>query len=296
MRANNPLQLALWELPTIWPSSPKPAVAVSVGTGYSVAAPLTDVPLRGILKDGFIPRVFRSLMASPSLHGQNSWSATMNSVEPHFRYCYHRLNLPLDATEPEMDDVSQMPWLRSQVENFLTIDDGPIRAAHALWAASFYFELEQLPAYVDGLFSCQGNILCRRSAGGVFTDAIVSQFPEAAMVVNESETLGHLGVCACCEQCRYFSMPVSFEARSLTESVSMHLRLSRDEQWIISGFPHDLTWFIGQQDLQPYRKHERSIAPAGGCFCCRASKKRRLPTECEIPRKHKKSNHTPSEL
>ena len=288
LRFNNPLQLALWELPTIWPSTPKPSIAVSVGTGYSTADPWTDlVPMRGIIQDGFGPRLFRSLMASPSLHGHNSWLATINGIEHSSQHRYHRLDLSLDGGKPEMDDPSQMPWLQSQVEKHLCTDQGHLLTAQALRAASFYFELDRIPTKTYGYYLCQGNVLCRRSPG--FVDDMISEFPEAAMVIDDAKVLGHLMDYTRCEQCRCFNVSVSFKVKALSECVSMSLRLARDDLWAINGFPHDMSWFIDQQKLQPQTKPERQTS-GGACRCSRAHKKRRLPSEYHMPQpKHQKA-------
>lgn len=61
MRANNPVDAGLLEIGVIWPSTRKPDLVLSVGTGYVETPESPAVKfLQGILTDGMIPRLFRS--------------------------------------------------------------------------------------------------------------------------------------------------------------------------------------------------------------------------------------------
>src|SRR3954470_21120211 len=78
MRANNPTEAALWELGCVWPDHPNPHLVLSVGTGYQNLSVNELGPYRGIWLDGFLLRILRAFLSSPSLDGESSWSALLN--------------------------------------------------------------------------------------------------------------------------------------------------------------------------------------------------------------------------
>ena len=67
---NNPVDPAHWENQVLW--DVEPDLMVSVGTGYARQPNSPKVPrTRHGLRDGYIPRLFRSFMAL--LSGENNW-------------------------------------------------------------------------------------------------------------------------------------------------------------------------------------------------------------------------------
>lgn len=105
---NNPVNIALWESRRIWPDAPTDIV-LSIGTGSGMevepGSPTSTGP-RGILRDGFIPRLYRSFMSS--LDGQKAWTALMNRLNidtdsPQSKY--FRLNVRFNGPEPHIDET-----------------------------------------------------------------------------------------------------------------------------------------------------------------------------------------------
>jgi hypothetical protein len=262
----------------IWPSASQPDVALSVGTGFleNSTARTTGKPLRGILCDGFIPRLFRSLMSSPSLHGQNSWAALMNRLNEDQRRDYFRLNLPLKGKEPSLDDVSQMSFLQQSVAAHVRRSNMCAEIGLALWAASFFFELEGRPSFSNGLYTCKGSILCRRPNGVLLVDQIMRKYPTAQFMCKSEKILGSLGKHNGCPHCGYFCKLVSFDVRHLDESFTLYLVYQKRLQHKISAFPHPATWFMEQQKLDdPFaREHYWLRETRRRCFC--SSRKRRV--------------------
>ncbi|KIW24829.1 uncharacterized protein PV07_10519 [Cladophialophora immunda] len=126
---NNPTEKALWELGCIWPD------------------PLDhDSELyRGIWLDGFVPRILRAFLSSPSLDADNSWAALSNRLHDDVRERFHRLTLEFADELPELDDTSQIPRLiQIATHSPLDLDE----EKRKLWASRFFFELHSKPERV----------------------------------------------------------------------------------------------------------------------------------------------------
>ncbi|KAJ9493556.1 hypothetical protein H2202_010972 [Exophiala xenobiotica] len=111
IRANNPTDAALWELNCIWPESNGPHLVLSVGTGCQKPVSHELGPYRGVWLDGFIPRILRAFLSSPSLDAESSWMALWNRLDANTREHYHRLSCEFDGELPDLDDSSQIPRL-----------------------------------------------------------------------------------------------------------------------------------------------------------------------------------------
>ena len=74
---NNPVYLVLWECQKIWPFTTIPDVVLSLGTGTEKKSGSLATPyFQYILKDGFIPRLYRLFMSS--LDGERAWRDLKN--------------------------------------------------------------------------------------------------------------------------------------------------------------------------------------------------------------------------
>lgn len=122
MRPNHPVDAGLWEIGVIWPSTRRPDLVLSVGTGF-IDAPDSPVVrfLQGILTDGMIPRLFRSFMSSPSADSESSWEMYMNRLSNEEQADFFRMNLPMDGKEVKLDDVGQFPRLQSMAQKYLDV-------------------------------------------------------------------------------------------------------------------------------------------------------------------------------
>ena len=268
MRANNPTEIGLWELRKIWPTSSKPAVVVSIGTGSGTSPPICkDLPHNRIFYDGFLARAYRAFMSSPSLDGQSSWLALLNRLDETEKDDYYRLNLNFNDTEPLMDDVGQMPALQHQVHvQYAT----SIQRILALWASRFFFELDKRPRYSCGYYVCSGMILCRFQNARALVATISKSYKQVKFVLRQTRSLGSLKALSCCETCGIFQLLVDFEVSRMYERIEIGLSLGDGRSCHISGFPNSMHWFVEQQSFSP-----NTLRTATLCSCNRRRKRRR---------------------
>ena len=137
IRLNNPSPAALWELCCIWPEHTLPHLFLSVGTGYQKPTAHELGPYRGIWLDGFVPRILRAFLSSPSLDAENSWLALENGLDDGSKERFFRLTLEFEGKLAALDDVSQIPLLLQVAsDTCLNFDE----IGRALWASRFFFE------------------------------------------------------------------------------------------------------------------------------------------------------------
>lgn len=240
------------------------------------------------MKDGFIPRLARSLKFSPSVHGENGWTEFINGLDEGERNSYYRLNLPIAGREPELDDARHIQHLPRDVRSFLSGSDSCDEIARALWASSLFFELEDMPTFANGMHHCRGFILCRRPHGQALIDHVLERFPHARLDVNNEQLLGPLSKATGCSGCSRFSKAVSFEVHHLDEQFTMILEYNGRVRNKISGFPHPISWFVEQQGLgNAFSRLEHTpFSRKRHCSCSTlpVPKRRRVRFDCaEMP-------------
>lgn len=276
----------------IWPNSIKPDVAVSVGTGCS-EWPFSARPayMRGILRDGYVPRLLRSLLFSPSLDGQNGWAALMNRISEIDRDRYFRLNLSYEDQDLALDDVDQMSQLQERAMLYILDHHECSRVARALWGASFFFELDSLPSFLNGLYHCQGSILCRRPYSKLMVEQITQRYPRAAFLINNEESSnGTLTNVVCCSACGYFRQFVHLETQHLDENIDIRLSFDEAHCTNIGGMPQSVSWYIVQQGLNlPFGRpdHGRS-SRSRDCGCMTRGRRKR---RAQSPTGQQKKKH-----
>lgn len=249
LKHNNPVNLALWEFRQIWPSIMKPDIVISLGTGIKKESTTPIAPsFRHIIRDGFIPRLYRSFMSS--LDGQNTWRDLQNRLDEKSREDYFRLNVVLSSQEMTMDNVDCMENLRKKVHAQTSIDEQYLKKMiTALLVANFYFEFTAVPVFKSGFYHCHGTIRCR------FSSQIIEQTMKKIqksswLFVTETEILGY-----CdpendfCETCHRYQNEVHFLLRQPTDSITIYMENITRERRRISGFPQTMQWFLNQQYL-----------------------------------------------
>ena len=270
--ANNPLQLALWELEAIYPATPTPSIAISVGTGYTTPSPWTEgIPLRNIILDGFVPRLFRAMMSSTALHGQNSWAATLNGVDQTHRFRFFRLNLPFDRLEPALDDIASLGDLQHVTQDFIRTVDTLTAPCRALWASTFFFELSTYPVFSHGVYTCVGKVFCRHKYPNLLVRDICSTYDQASLRHKDGSILARLQHFTFCKNCGFGSINAAFTARSTEESFSILLSYDNQTQYPISGLPNTLAWFLSRQYLSESPFH--GVVPTAADWVCRCRSK-----------------------
>lgn len=172
LQHNNPINIARWEMKTIWPEKNNADLIVSIGTGSCVTRPVDSTRERAIFLARFLKHMFQ-LVWNPAIERlYNNAMETMDGERAHEKFAndlpspaserYCRLNLFLPDSEPPLDDPSQMGYLkerayvndRERVKTFNTI-------LELAFASLFYFELDSLPTWSGREWKCSGRILCR---------------------------------------------------------------------------------------------------------------------------------------
>ena len=260
------MDLATWECPKIWTASTSIDVVLSLGTGTRdlVQSPQVST-FRHIISDGFIPRLYRSLMSS--LDGEQTWRDAVNRLDDRRKRKYFRLNVQFRGQEPRLDDVHSMDELRRSVL-LQPSDVGNLKSiAFALLAASFYFELDTTPFYQNGYYVCRGRIRCRNDIR-----AVLAALRHLGVVRSEfwisSRGLGTLTGDDVCGVCHEYGNSIHFCVRTLSEIVQLDLGLDR-ERCNVSGFPRSIDWFIDQQRLRGRMCGEPNVSQQGSrCTAC----------------------------
>lgn len=248
LKHNNPINLALWEMPYIWPSIQRPDIVVSLGTGTGSDSQSPHAPnFRHVIQDGFIPRLWRSFMSS--LDGQSTWRDLWNRLDERSRDNYFRFNVSLSGDGPAMDDIQRIDELRACVH--LQPDSGKsqLNTAFALLISTFFFELSSAPTFQAGRYFCEGTIRCRLSGRTICqTLRRIHQlnltFMTSDQVLGQLEPENDL-----CTGCSRYLKKVHFIIRHPTEQITMFVQSTTMGRRNLSSFPQSMQWFIDQQHL-----------------------------------------------
>ena len=219
-------------------------MVLSVGTGCQKPVSHELGPYRGIWLDGFIPRILRAFLSSPSLDAESSWMALWNRLDANTRERYHRLSCEFAGELPDLDDSSQIPRLIHMTKGS-TVDYDALKCK--LWASRFFFELRSRPQRVHGYYICQGTILCRSRDCRPVIEAICRCF-DLPKIVMENKPIIDLtdGTCFC-ERCGYFQKEVAFEVSHLGHAASLCLEFDDSRQSPLASFPKPMAWFLARQ-------------------------------------------------
>lgn len=270
IRANNPVKIARRESALLWPSAERPELILSIGTGYeSRGAIVPPEPTRGIWYNGFIPRLLRSqLLFSPALDGEQAWQDALDGFPPDLRHDSFRLNCEFRQQLPALDDVTHIDALSAIA---YPIPDGLI---HALFATSFFFELDSMPVLCAGRVHCRGSILCAAADPKDVIRRIHATFGEPHFAWLGGATIGPVDGSLGCAICGFYRCTVAWTVANLHETVTMTIR-GRYAERHIAGFPNAMQWFVDQQGLaQTFGRADHATERhAARCFCPDSAKR-----------------------
>ena len=272
LRHNNPADLAILESLCIWPSITEPDVVLSLGTGTDSFAHSPKVThARHILKDGFVPRVYRAFRSS--LDGEIAWRALRSRLNDRTRQNYFRLNVVYPGPEPAIDDVDSMDDLSALVKTQPSGAQERLEVFSALLVSSLFFELDDIPVYTDGLYWCRGSIRCR-SGCHVLLTALKTMYGDCPEYYKNHESLGRsLSVADICGNCRRYRCDVAFSVLTLERPFTLSLRGAGFAGRSLSAMPHSPAWFIQAQGLhRPFGSANHGVP---GRILCDACKPRR---------------------
>lgn len=205
-----------------------------------------------------------------SLDGERAWRDLANRLDDKSKPNYFRLNVPFSGEEPRLDDVERVEELRRSVH---LQPDGPkdrTGIAFALLVTSFFFELDTIPIFEEGRYFCQGVIRCRNNPRSV-TRSLNKLFGTHLEFTTSTVSLGLLSVDDVCGTCQLYQRRVRFYVRHLEETVNIYLKANNLERRKLSGFPHDMAWFVSRQRLSmPFGNADHDNPGNFKCGACRA--------------------------
>jgi hypothetical protein len=245
-RTNNPVEIGTFESARIWPHSLLDIV-VSLGTGSSCPGSPRLLGPRGILHDGFLPRLYRSFMTS--LNGQKIWDDLWNRLPVEAKDRYFRLNVRFDGKEPDIDNIGEMESLIDPGTRLPTDSETCLKIVQSLISKQFYFELDGWPLYRSGQFLCSGHIYCRFNGDLQLALLIYLRRMHARFLIGDkpiTELLSHVPPNAI--PGGKFGSGVEFVIRSFNECISLSLHLSGNAREI-SGFPTTIDSLMRAQNL-----------------------------------------------
>lgn len=244
IRANNPTDAALWELNCIWPESNGPNLVLSIGTGHQNPVQHDTGSYRGIWLDGFIPRILRAFLSSPSLDADSSWMALWNRLDDNTRERFHRLSCEFDGEIPALDDSAQIPRL-IQMAHSTMLDFEVLK--RSLWASRFFFELDAKPQRIRGYYVCRGTIFCRFRDCRAVIGALRRRFRSPKIIMENRIMLDLNDDTLFCQRCGYFKGTVVFEVSHLGQTVSLGLKFDNERHSHLASFPKPMEWFLARQ-------------------------------------------------
>ena len=183
-----------------------------------------------------------------SLDGEEGWRRFVNTISPEARHRYHRLNLQISGSEPQLDDVLSISALKAQTLESITTDISLQGAVDYMLAAMFYFELDDSPDFVDGEYHCSGFIFCRIDLSSKGRRQLYNHLVQTASWFLIKGT-----PVACVEKVPQslppFKRRIKFFVESLDEIVGMSIRGTTTTSTPISGFPTTLRKLRNAQQL-----------------------------------------------
>ncbi|KAK6431703.1 hypothetical protein LTR95_012132, partial [Oleoguttula sp. CCFEE 5521] len=260
LQHNNPLNIAMWELRNLWPSRVID-FALSIGTGVSQASTVAyGTGPYSPVKDRFVARVFRTVMKS--MDGERVWREIFNSLAEKDRDCYHRLNLPLDGKEPDLDDVESMTDLKQQSLQWLVLEKRLAAPVDSIIASMFYFEIDTYDLQPDGLFRCVGIVYCRlilaRPGREYLYTLLKSTSSYFCIDGKPTPCVDHIP-----KNGPPFRRVIKFTVESLEDSLNITLLGLTSSPKSISGMPQSVSSLVKAQCLD---------APFGRADCAHAEK------------------------
>jgi hypothetical protein len=251
----------------IWPTKHGVARLISMGTGISDNSCNRSPHYRHVFRDSFLRRGFDALMSN--LDTQSKWLQMIDQLDDQVKPDYIRLNVPLKDIPCTIDNADAMDDYR----NLVTLQPGSARmarkAATALLVARFFFVLDRLPEEIPTGTHCwyQGSIHCKGPTKPIL-EALNKLHPDGLEFVTDRGTLGGFrGLEEICPSCQRYRKPVSILVHHPNETLDIHMRINRHEQWRISGFPRSMSSFAAELH-HPFGRPDHGQPAAAPCPNC----------------------------
>jgi hypothetical protein len=282
LRNPNTTDISIMEASTYWHNTRNDFV-LSLGTG---SGPQSAPPPDGRFRNAALGRLLHWSQARllEAIDGEDIHQRVWNSMDEVDRERYYRWNLPFENGLPRLDDIQRIDDLRKLAVSY-PCGEIMTDVKTAMLASSFFFELRRLPTYCsDGTYLCEGTIRIRGDPGLVLKLLATLTTERVEFVRKGEEELGEIQpIDGICQQCRLFSQQVQFRVRGHDDCHAICLKLGKDREHRISGFPQNMAWFCEQQGL--YDVFSAHHASRKYCPCHESTKLSRLDN-----RKRKRSS------
>jgi hypothetical protein len=241
---------------------------LSLGTGRGPEATATsELPSQGKICNSSLARLLYWGRAKlrESIDGEEVHERVKKSLGEVDRPRYYRWNPIFEDGLPRLDDIESINGLRDRASSDPCAEDlADVKIA--MLASSFFFELRHLPKYCsDGTYMCEGTIRIRGDPN-LILELLAKSSTECADFVRKGEELGEVQIVdGICPQCRLFSQQVQFRVRGHDDCHAICLKLGKDREHRISGFPQNMAWFCEQQGL--YDVFSASRPSRDHCSC-----------------------------
>lgn len=247
LQHNMPMDIACWEKSWLWPEKGEPDYGLSLGTGTGKLSYLASkFTPQSPVKDRFHWRLLSAL--SERMDAEREWWRFYNSLSPKTRQRFLRLNVKLKE-EPKIDDTSAFDCLKAETRAYLDNSQDQIqRLVDAMIASLFYFELEEVPRYTDGVFFCSGHIYCRLNLSQKGQEQLYCW-----MIENSAFFLINGRPVPCTRSipkgAPAFRCRIQFSTRDLEEELLISIRGVTSQPKLISGLPRTVSDLIDVQSL-----------------------------------------------
>lgn len=238
---------------------------VSLGTGTGESASSLSAPsFCHVIRDGFVPRLWRSFVSS--LDGQNAWQDLWNRLNSQTREDFFRFNIYLSGSEPAIDDVQCMQELRRAARLPASHEEKCRRTAFALLAASLFFELDEMPMFLNGRCHCKGAIYSRLE-GRLLCRALERLCEHRVSFTTPKELLGYMDPeHELCEECHRYQKSIRVLVRHLEDPFLILVQCSVNDVRPISGLPQSINWFMRRHKLfWCFPNSCPALNPCGAC-------------------------------
>ncbi|KAJ8058493.1 hypothetical protein OCU04_012681 [Sclerotinia nivalis] len=250
LRQNDPGNIALQEVAAIFPNSAEPSLVVSLGTGAARVNEVPEMgPSRGLLRDGFIPRLIRAFKLSfgSAIAHKHRSLRRQGSREQYFRF-----DIEFDHPEPELDDTTRMQEVKERARSAICESKELDHLARCVVAELFLFELDSVPKKERGRYVCQGRIICRLRVHNTALQVLLEQLhrSSAVFLIQGNHLKGSLGDGLNEDKDGNFSKAVSFEVFDKRTTFAIQLKEGSSQPCSISGSPFSIDSLVTAQHLE----------------------------------------------
>ncbi|KAH6984112.1 hypothetical protein EDB80DRAFT_625131 [Ilyonectria destructans] len=250
---NNPINLALSELRSLYPAQSLPQYLISLGTGISMeSASREHVPGKrtGFFKRHFLYRLFKAYMSL--LSGKKTMDDFDRSTKtsPLFERCI-RLDAVVLGPPAPLDDAGSVPRLKRSVHQDRLLQGAICALAKRIVASLFYFELDAIPSQRGMQFRGSGCIRCLCRAPDEALSALMQKLVQSSAVfrVNGSRVPGTLSGASFWTSCGNFRKKIKFTSGDATISITLQ---QGSPEYPISGSPFRLSELVEAQQLNAH--------------------------------------------